>query len=105
MQTGEAIATCFTCRKQYHWKELQAGHYKHNKLDFEPLNIHPQCVKCNRWLHGNLGSYSLWLIRTYGLDILETIDRLERNWKPLTSEDLQAIYLKYKELNSQASVP
>jgi hypothetical protein len=66
----------------------------HNKLDFEPLNIHPQCIRCNRWLHGNLGSYSLWLIRTYGPDILETIDTLERDWKPLTSEELQAIYLK-----------
>src|ERR1044071_431214 len=60
---------------------------------------HLTSIRCNRWLHGNLDSYSLWLIRTYGPDILETIDWLERDWKPLTSEELQVIYLKCKEFN------
>ena len=97
-------ARCFTCRRQYLWKELQAGHFKHGKLDFHPLNIHPQCVRCNKWLHGNLDSYSLWLTKTYGPEISETIDVLVRDEKILTSQDLQAIYLKYKQLNSSSSV-
>jgi hypothetical protein len=58
---------CFTCGARKHWKEQNAGHYIHEDcLDFDPINIHCQCVRCNMHLSGNLGVYAERLIAEYG---------------------------------------
>jgi hypothetical protein len=35
---------------------MHAGHYKprgiYNSIKYDPLNVRPQCVRCNKWLHG-----------------------------------------------------
>lgn len=36
--------TCYTCGARKHWKELQCGHYKHDKLDFDERNLKRQCL-------------------------------------------------------------
>ena len=54
---------CVTCGST---KQLQAGHFWHNVLDFDEININAQCVYCNHFLSGNLASYSAYLIRKYG---------------------------------------
>mgnify|MGYP001392115687 CR=1 FL=1 len=62
-----ANGVCFTCGEKRHWKEQQAGHYIHKDcLDFDSINIHCQCVRCNKWLHGNSGVYAERLIAEYG---------------------------------------
>jgi hypothetical protein len=42
---------------------MHAGHYKpqgiYNSIKYDPLNVRPQCVSCNKWLHGNLGAYAI----------------------------------------------
>lgn len=58
---------CYTCDVVKNWKELQAGHFKHNRLDFDERNLKPQCVKCNKWLSGRLDVYAENLIKDYGL--------------------------------------
>lgn len=58
---------CFTCGATPNWKLLQAGHYIHgDNMDFEFNNIHAQCVRCNKWLHGNSGIYAEKLIKLLG---------------------------------------
>lgn len=49
-------------------KGMNAGHFKHGVLDFDEMNIHCQCVKCNKWNSGELDIYAEHLIRDYGLD-------------------------------------
>lgn len=44
-----------------------AGHFWHNILDFDEVNINGQCVRCNKWLSGNLAVYAEYLIKRYGL--------------------------------------
>ena len=38
-----------------------AGHYfsagNHASLRFDERNVHGQCIRCNKWLHGNLIEY------------------------------------------------
>lgn len=66
---------CYTCGAKY-WDEemgewsikgLEAGHYKHGVLDFDEMNIHCQCTRCNHYYSGMLDVYSENLIRDYGL--------------------------------------
>jgi len=78
---------CFTCGVKKRWKDLEAGHYIHNKLDFDPMNRRAQCNRCNQHLSGNLGIYGEKLIKEYGTDKIDEM-RLRSNqiWKPDTEE-------------------
>lgn len=77
-----------------------AGHYRSvgacPELRFEPLNVHRQCVKCNRNLSGNAVEYRIRLVNRIGAD---QVDWLEGPHKPqrLTIEDLQAIKALYRQ--------
>lgn len=77
-----------------------AGHYRSvgacPELRFEPLNVHRQCVKCNRNLSGNAVEYRIRLVKRIGAAAVEF---LEGPHKPqrLTIEDLQAIKALYRQ--------
>ena len=47
-------------------------------LDTDEQNTHPSCRRCNRSMHGNLQLYALYLQRTYGVEILEELERAKR---------------------------
>ena len=65
--------TCYTCGERKHYKELQAGHYKHDKLDFDERNLKPQCVQCNHYKSGKLDVYGEKLANQYGLKWLNKL--------------------------------
>ena len=60
------------------------------------LNCHKQCVKCNRYLSGNVAEYRKGLIRKIGLELVEMIeaDQESRNY---SIEDLQRITQIYRK--------
>ncbi|MNH31573.1 Bacteriophage Lambda NinG protein [compost metagenome] len=66
------------------------------ELRFEPLNVHRQCVKCNRNLSGNAVEYRIRLVKRIGA---EAVDWLEGPHKAqrLTIEDLQAMKALYRQ--------
>lgn len=66
---------CYTCTKWFEPKDMDCGHYIHNKLDFDERNLKPQCVRCNKWLHGNLNNYAKRLILENGAEWLEQLER------------------------------
>ena len=90
---------CYTCGIVKNWKELQAGHYRHRKLDFDPRNIHSQCVSCNKWRHGNLDSYTLKLIEELGLDGVKQLRKDAEKHQGYTRLDLLEIIEKYGKKN------
>lgn len=59
---------CYTCGEKKHYKELQAGHYKHDRLDFDERNLKPQCSQCNHYNYGRLDVYGEKLANQFGLD-------------------------------------
>jgi hypothetical protein len=85
---------CFTCGKTLHWRQSHAGHYHHGVLDYDELNIHPQCAGCNTYRAGRLDQYALNLIRKYGADVLEELDRRKKDHfkKTHTPEMYQELY-------------
>ena len=62
---------CYTCGKDLRIEEAEAGHFiprgKH-ATKFNEGNVHSQCPRCNRFLHGNLAHYTLALQSEYGQD-------------------------------------
>lgn len=87
-----------------------AGHYRSvgacPELRFEPLNIHRQCVKCNRNLSGNAVEYRIRLVLRIGA---ETVAWLEGPHEPrkYTVEEIKTIKAEYRaktrELKKEAA--
>ncbi len=76
-----------------------AGHYRSvgacPELRFEPLNIHRQCVKCNRNLSGNTVGYRIRLVLRIGT---EKVDWLEgpHSARKYTVDEIKAIKAEYR---------
>lgn len=68
---------CISCQR-YHQGKYDAGHYRTVKaashLRFNLLNIHAQCVPCNRHLSANLVEYRINLVKKIGVDRVEAIE-------------------------------
>lgn len=91
---------CFTCGKRDDPQNMDAGHFRHNRSSvfFDEWNVHAQCTKCNRFLHGNLGDYALRLEDKIGRKALDELIKKSyqiKKWKP---RELKELELKYKKL-------
>ncbi|WP_345791113.1 recombination protein NinG [Pseudomonas entomophila] len=78
-----------------------AGHYRSvgacPELRFEPLNVHRQCVKCNRNLSGNAVEYRIRLVKRIGADQVEWLEGAHKAAK-YTIDDLKEIKARYRAL-------
>ena len=87
-----------------------AGHYRSvgacPELRFEPLNIHRQCVKCNRNLSGNAVEYRIRLVVRIGAEKVAWIEGPHPARK-YTVEEIKAIKAEYRaktrELKKEAA--
>jgi NAD-dependent SIR2 family protein deacetylase len=80
----------------FHWKRLQAGHYFHNKLDFDRRNLRPQCPRCNKWLRGNLAVYGVRLTKELGVKGMDQLMK-DANTVTYSTMDLHKIIDECKE--------
>lgn len=91
--------TCITCGAKIHWKEANASHWKHGhskKSFLMEENLNPSCVRCNMYLSGNLGEYTLWLINKYGHDTIDKIQKASKEiWKP-SRQEIEDLIITYK---------
>lgn len=65
---------CCCCGKQYLWNSglIHAGHWIHDKLDFEPDNVNPQCRDCNlKWNKNTNTAYAIYMASKYGVDRMQ----------------------------------
>jgi len=101
----DAHLPCISCDSMPNDNDLMtgsrwdAGHYRSvgacPELRFEPLNIHRQCVKCNRNLSGNAVEYRIQLVQRIGA---ETVAWLEGPHEPrkYTVEEIKTIKAEYR---------
>lgn len=81
---------CISCRTFLRGK-FDAGHFysvgSYPNLRFNLDNIHGQCVRCNRDLHGNLSEYRLRLIERLGEERVQILDEIRHEiFKPTIPE-------------------
>jgi hypothetical protein len=101
----DAHLPCISCDSMPNDHDLitgsrwDAGHYRSvgacPELRFEPLNIHRQCVKCNRNLSGNAVEYRLRLLVRIGAEKVVWIEGPHPARK-YTVEEIKAIKAEYR---------
>ncbi|MDN6861923.1 MULTISPECIES: recombination protein NinG [Pseudomonas] len=106
----DAHLPCISCDSTPNDSDLMtgsrwdAGHYRSvgacPELRFEPLNIHRQCVKCNRNLSGNAVEYRIRLVQRIGAEKVAWLEGLHPACK-YTVEEIKAIKAKYRAMSRE----
>ena len=106
----DAHLPCISCDSTPNDNDLMtgsrwdAGHYRSvgacPELRFEPLNIHRQCVKCNRNLSGNAVEYRIRLVQRIGAEKVAWLEALHPRCKH-TVEEIKAIKAKYRAMTRE----
>jgi len=77
---------CISCQEPYN-SGHQAGHYykaeKFSNIKFNEFNINGQCVGCNIRKDGNESEYRVHLPKRIGLENVQELDRLSKEYKIL----------------------
>lgn len=101
------ICICISCGRPVPIKECHAGHFisvgKSKALEFEELNVNAECESCNVYNSDHLIGYANNLIKKYGPDIIDRLNRMKtsavRQRKNYEYEALIQLYkLRIKKL-------
>ena len=87
----DGFVECYTCDAIKHYKEMNAGHYKHDRLDLDERNLKVQCIKCNHHNSGELDVYAENLIREFGLEWFNQLVRDAGAYQKYTIPEIAAI--------------
>jgi hypothetical protein len=92
--------TCYTCGKRGDRHNMDAGHMisrRFSAIKFDEINVHCQCVYCNKYLSGNLHEYIKKFLIEYGMEKYEQLDRIKNNYRKGTAIELVAIEQYFKD--------
>lgn len=96
---GGGQGRCITCGKAITWDKCDAGHYiprAHLSTRWNEINVHAQCVACNRLHDGMEDKYREALIQRYGLSAVETLERRKHDIVKLTNKNYKELINYYK---------
>ncbi|MGE8098099.1 recombination protein NinG [Pseudomonas fluorescens] len=106
----DAHLPCISCDSLPNDRDLvtgsrwDAGHYRSvgacPELRFEPLNIHRQCVRCNRNLSGNAVAYRIRLVLRIGAEKVAWIEGPHPARK-YTVEEIKAIKTEFRTMTRE----
>jgi hypothetical protein len=91
---------CYTCGRHGLRGEMDAGHFvtaTHEPTRFNEINVHCQCKRCNKYLHGNLAEYAGRLTVDYGHKIIQELWKMSHGIKKWTVDELLEIERCYVE--------
>ena len=92
---------CISCQELKPINQMNAGHYYakefYKSVRFDLNNVNGQCVRCNKYLSGNLIEYRKNLLEKIGEEKLKQLDKLAeiKNFR-FTREFLIELIEKYK---------
>ena len=87
--------TCVTCgRRASDGFRMNAGHFCHNREDFNERNIHCQDFFCNKIKRGNMRVYTLRMVEWYGLDYVKELMLCEKSPPKLESAEFYLDIIK-----------
>lgn len=90
---------CISCGKRDDWKKTHAGHFVHDCMDFNEMNINCQCARCNKWLHGNLANYAIRLKDKIGMQKVEWLLGQKGKLYKYSVGELKLLINHYKKQN------
>jgi 5-methylcytosine-specific restriction endonuclease McrA len=94
------MVSCISCGVVKHYKQMHASHYIPKSLGlsiyFEEKNVHPGCVTCNLFRHGNLTSYAIALRKKYGETILEELEQQRQRMIKISPGGYEELIERYQ---------
>lgn len=97
------MVKCVTCEKRYLWNQgfqMQSGHFvasRANAILFDERNTHPQCSRCNVFLHGNQEAYADFMLSTYGRDVINDLQLKRQQTVSFTKDELARMRIRYMD--------
>jgi hypothetical protein len=94
---------CITCTAIWHYKDtdhINAGHFwkrQHQGTRYDPRNCHGQCVSCNKYRGGAEAEHAAYIIREYGLEVFEELERRHTQIKKWQSGEIEELIALYKQ--------
>ena len=92
--------SCCCCGATYMWDSglIHAGHWEHDKGDYDIRNVHPQCRNCNYKFNKNTNTaYAIFMARTYGAEEMAKIKKeVNKKGNNYTRTELQEIITTYQ---------
>ena len=106
---GCGHASCVTCGKTEHWKNMDAGHWFHaskqSAVTYDHRNIHPQCTYCNKYLGGARDEYAVYIKNRYGAHVLDELQTLKHQGHILRRQELEDKIVELQGLLSELTTP
>ncbi len=100
--------TCVSCGAVKPWQEVDAGHWVsrvHLSTRWHPLNVWPQCKRCNGFLGGNYPAYSLWMFENVGLTMMQDLQEMKKQSLKISrvgyEERIEEVKAKLAELDER----
>ena len=90
---------CITCGKIEVPGMMDAGHFvgrQYMCTRWDERNVHPQCVRCNRFGEGEKDSYAFALVCKYGDGIIAELNERKQAFCRYSTEDLQKLIEHYQ---------
>lgn len=79
---------------------VHAGHFidrRHKATRWIELNVHPQCVSCNKWKEGNKYEYGKRLNKKYGAETTERLEILSRRTLKIGKFEMKELTKFYRK--------
>ena len=93
---------CYTCGETRHWKKCDAGHFQTRAkymTRWDPMNVKPQCKKCNMVNGGQQYQFGLNLDRDYGAGTAQKVLAKSNQTANFSDEDLLEILAEIRAKN------
>jgi hypothetical protein len=65
---------------------------------FDERNVHFQCKRCNGPLKSNPRKYQAYMLKRYGQEVIDELDRLDVEIKQFERPELDRLYTHYQKL-------
>jgi len=100
------LVECFTCGKKDNWNNMDAGHFmsrRHYSTRWDETNVQVQCKACNVFRHGEQYRFGIELDKHFGEGTAQELIQRSHQLEKFSTNDLEALLEKYKELNLNSS--
>lgn len=90
---------CFTCGAYMSVESIQAGHFvarRYYSVRWHPVNVWPQCNRCNVEKSGNLVVYEAKLVAMFSQEVIDELWELARSGDGVTDHEIADIIKLYK---------
>ena len=91
---------CVSCDTPLQNRKFDAGHFyatTYEGLRFNELNVHGQCVPCNRNMHGNIHEYRKRITNRISQEELQWLDDNRHIKLKLNKVELEELFNHYKQ--------